>query len=640
MDIQQSLRDNFGFEAFLPGQEEVISRLLENHSCLAVFPTGQGKSLCYQFTALHLSGLTLVISPLVALMKDQVDFLRRKNIAAARLDSSISREEFDTIQKDMADGRLKLLFVAPERFANEGFLASLRRQSISLTVIDEAHCISEWGHNFRPDYLKLAALTNELGVPVSLCLTATATPKVAKDIQKAFGIFDNDFIQTGFYRPNLTLRFSPSIAPLTVLKERLAERAAGSAIVYVTLQKTAEKIALSLSEAGFSAKPYHAGLKDEQRHAVQEWFMDSDRAIVVATIAFGMGIDKADIRYVYHYNLPKSLENYTQEIGRAGRDGQPAMCELLGNNSDLTILENFTYGDTPDPDAITGLTEKIINEESRFSLSVYEISHEYDLRPLVVNTLLTYLELEDAIESTGPFYTSYKFYPTRPSAEMFEQFDEERQEFLRTMFSCAKKAKKWFTLDVDEVIEKMACPRERVVAALNYLKDQGEIELQVAGARRGFKMLNRFSGQGLVELVQRLQERFLTREQNDIKRLHEVITFIGHQGCQTRYLLGYFGEELSDNCGHCEYCISGNATGESITKHSRKSGIAEENVETIKAILAEQHPALSSTRQQARFFCGISSPMAGQHKLYGHPSFGLLADIPFLEAFQWLEKNH
>ncbi len=638
MDIQQTLSDIFGFEKFLPGQEEIVSRLVDGHSCLAVFPTGQGKSLCYQLTALHLPGLTLVVSPLVALMKDQVDFLISKNVAAARLDSSISRDEYAAIQRDLTSRRLKLLYVAPERFANEGFLAGLKRQTISMMVVDEAHCISEWGHNFRPDYLKLASFRKELVIPTSLCLTATATPKVAGDILDAFAIAQDDFIQTGFYRPNLTLRFSPALDPLKALKKRFSERPVGTAIVYVTLQKTAEYVAKSLADAGFSVRAYHAGLKDEERHGVQEWFMESDQAVVVATIAFGMGIDKAGIRYVYHYNLPKSLENYTQEIGRAGRDGKPAVCELFGSGRDLIVLENFSYGDTPDPGAIAGLVERIINEEERFSLSVYEIANEFDMRPLVVNTLLTYLELEKIIESTGPFYTSYKFFPLRPSAEMFAQFDAQRVAFLQAMFACARKAQKWFTLDVDEVIDKLAVPRERVVSALNYLKDLGELELQVAGARRGFKMIRRLPEQEVKELAIRLQERFMLREKNDIQRLKEVVSFVGHHDCRTKYLLGYFGEEHPGNCGHCEFCLKGSSGTDMLTR-DQPVEISAAAGELIKATLAAGHQALASLRQQARFFCGIRSPMTSRSKLTGHDAFGVLSGMPFMEVCQWLEDN-
>ncbi|OGQ96605.1 MAG: helicase [Deltaproteobacteria bacterium RIFOXYD12_FULL_57_12] len=640
MDIHATLKTTFGFGRFLPGQEEVISRILDGRSTLAVFPTGQGKSLCYQLSALHLPGLTLVVSPLMALMKDQVDFLLTRRIAAARLDSSLSREEFAGVNADLGHNRVKLLYVAPERFGNERFLALLKRLPISLLVIDEAHCISEWGHNFRPDYLKLATVGRDLKVPVTLALTATATPQVAVDIRAAFAIRPEDFIHTGFYRPNLTLRFSPSPDPLAVLVDRLSTRPPGAVIVYVTLQATAEQVAAALTGQGHEARAYHAGMPDEERQAVQEWFMASPQAVVVATIAFGMGIDKADIRYVFHYNLPKSLENYAQEIGRAGRDGKQAVCEMLGGAQDLRVLENFIYGDTPEPAAVNSLLNAILGEAERFSLSVYETSLGYDIRPLVVNTLLTYLELEGIIESTGPFFTSYKFIPARPSAEILARFDPERAAFLRGLFSLARKARTWFTLDVNEAMEKLTTTRERVVAALNYLEEQGDLELQVAGARRGFKIVSRPGPEEAAALAARLQERFLLREKNDIERLSQVVSLIRHPGCKTRHLLAYFGEERSDNCGHCEYCLTGAADDPAwaaTLPPERAAVISAEMQKRLRAILAEQHEALNTPRRQARFFCGIRSPAAGRTRLYGHAAFGLLQHLSFPEVLAWLK---
>src|SRR4051794_30296573 len=316
---RQVLRDVFGFDDLREGQGAVIRALLAGRSALAIFPTGGGKSLCYQLPALLLDGLTVVVSPLIALMKDQVDFLTRRGVAAARLDSSLGAAEARQVYDDLRGGRLRLLYVAPERLAGERFVQTLAGRPIALLAIDEAHCISEWGHNFRPEYLKLARLATTLGVGRVLALTATATPEVARDIAAAFAIEGRDVIRNDFHRPNLELHVTPcrGAERPELLLDRLESRPPGPTIVYVTLQKTAEELAEALVRAGYEAFAYHAGLDAEVRGRVQDAFMASRSSIVVATIAFGMGIDKADIRVVYHYNLPKGVENYAQEIGRA-----------------------------------------------------------------------------------------------------------------------------------------------------------------------------------------------------------------------------------------------------------------------------------------------------------------------------------
>ncbi|HKK01944.1 MAG TPA: ATP-dependent DNA helicase RecQ, partial [Desulfuromonadales bacterium] len=435
--IHDCLHEKFGFPEFRPGQQKVIDCLLAGRSALAIFPTGGGKSLCYQLPALLLDGLTLVISPLIALMKDQVDALRERGIAAARLDSSIGPAEAQAIWSQLADGSLKLLYIAPERLANERFLNRLQGRPIALLAIDEAHCISEWGHNFRPEYLKIARLAEELKVGRVLALTATATPEVADDIRRAFDIEGNDQIRTSFHRPNLHLAVSPCPAPQRgeLLLQRLCERPSGPAIVYVTLQKTAEETAAFLGAEGIAARAYHAGMKNEERHTVQEAFMGGETKVVVATIAFGMGIDKADIRAIYHYNLPKTLENYMQEIGRAGRDGSDAHCEILACADDLTVLANFSYGDTPVPEALAAMVEHLLGQGETFDVSHHELAGLFDIRPLVVATVFTYLELTGILRATGPFYDSFKVRFNRPLEAICGGFDPPRAAFLRDLFA-------------------------------------------------------------------------------------------------------------------------------------------------------------------------------------------------------------
>lgn len=633
-EATQTLERVFGFREFRPGQQAAVARLLAGRSVLTIFPTGGGKSLCYQLPAILLDGLTLVVSPLIALMKDQIDFLTAHGVAAARLDSSLGREETLAVFDALRGGQLKLLYVAPERLGNERFLKTLGHRKIALMAVDEAHCISEWGHNFRPDYLKLARLAKELRVERVLALTATATPAVAEDIARGFDIERDDVVHTGFYRPNLRLYITPCKADERdgLLLDRLDRRPPGPTIVYVTLQRTAEEVAARLSARGHAARAYHAGMATEDRNSVQDAFMASDRMIVVATIAFGMGIDKADIRYVYHYNLPKALENYMQEIGRAGRDGRESVCEMLASADDVVTLENFTYGDTPTPDAVTGLLNEVLGHGQVFDISEYDLSTRYDVRPLVVKTLLTYLELENVLQSTGPFYSEYKFQPQRSSQEILAQFDPARAEFLRNVFRHAVKAKVWFSLDLEQTARAIRQPRERIVAALGYLEEKGDLLIEAAGVRQGFRVLNR--PKQLDDLARLLIERFQQREGQDIARLRRVVDYVQAGGCRTQHLLNYFGEQRGP-CGHCGFCEGQPAAP---LPPARRPVPSDRQRAEIRRLKAERHPALASPRQLARFLCGIASPATTREKLRKHPLFGALAELPFAEVLAMVEE--
>ncbi|TWU17833.1 RecQ family ATP-dependent DNA helicase [Bythopirellula polymerisocia] len=629
----QVLKEVFGFDEYRPGQEQAIRQLLAGSSSVAIFPTGSGKSLCYQLPALMLDGLTVVISPLIALMKDQLDFLREKNVPAARLDSTLDRAEAVQVYNDLRSGHTRLLYVSPERLANERFLQLLAQQKIALLAVDEAHCISAWGHNFRPDYLRIAELAKRLKVERVLALTATATPEVVADIAEAFSVEPEHVVHTGFYRANLEIHVTAcdDSERRRLLAKKLSSRPRGPAIVYVTLQRSAEQLAEFLEDKGFSAQAYHAGMKPEERTEVQEAFMAADDMIVVATIAFGMGIDKANIRGVYHFNLPKSLESYQQEIGRAGRDGKPAVCEMLACRNDLVTLENFSYGDTPTELAVRDLTKELLSGGEEIEVSVYELSGRYDVRDLVVKTLLTYLELEGILQSTGPKYTEYKFQPQRPSLEVLQQFDDERAQFLRSVLQLARKGRTWLTIDVAAASERLVQPRERIVAALDYLDQRGDIVLQTAGVRFGYKVLKRVAD--LEGLVHSIQEKFEMREEQDIDRLRRVISLVESPGCYTDNLLEYFGEEHG-KCGHCGRC---QGAPQQVLPLSTGAAISTADRAAAKQLLSERSPALKHPRQLARFLCGITSPASSRAKLRGHRDFGRLVSVPFAEVLELAE---
>jgi ATP-dependent DNA helicase RecQ len=329
------LKKHFGHESFIPPQKEIIMDVLENRDVFALLPTGGGKSLCYQLPALMLDGLTLVVSPLIALMKDQVDHLQVRGIAAAYINSTLSPIELQRIISDLLDNKIKILYVAPERLTIPEFLSFLGRLQIRLIAIDEAHCISEWGHEFRPAYRQLKMLKDSFPRVPFIALTATAVPEVQKDIIALLRLKDPAVYRASFNRENLVYHIRPKDDAFAQLLDFLKHHSKESGIIYCSTQKGTESIANKLKSVGFRAHPYHAGLEPALRAKTQGRFVKGEVDIVVATIAFGMGIDKPDIRFVIHYDLPKNMETYAQETGRAGRDGQKSYCILF-----------FGYGDT------------------------------------------------------------------------------------------------------------------------------------------------------------------------------------------------------------------------------------------------------------------------------------------------------
>ena len=343
-DLTRQLSERFGFAKFRPGQEEVIRAVLAGRDAMAVMPTGLGKSLCYQLPATLLPGLTLVISPLIALMQDQVAGMKQRKIAAAAFHSGLSGIEKSRVIQDLNKRRLQLLYLAPERMQHEGFLQLLRSLWVSLLVVDEAHCISQWGHDFRPDYLKIGRLRQELTNPPCLALTATATTRVQTDLCKRLSLRDPLQLVAGFRRVNLALSvrlFQSRQEKLATLERLVRETEKGAILVYCATRRVVEEVAEWLGQSHQSVGYYHAGLSDEERQVVHDDFRRGTLRILAATNAFGMGIDKSDVRLVVHFDIPGSLEAYYQEVGRAGRDGRPAACVLLFHERDLATQEYF-----------------------------------------------------------------------------------------------------------------------------------------------------------------------------------------------------------------------------------------------------------------------------------------------------------
>ena len=628
--VLPSLLQHFGFSNLRPGQAEVIERILTGHSVAAIFPTGSGKSLCYQLPALHLPHLTLVISPLLALMRDQLDFLRSKGIAAAALDSTLDANQSRELMAQVERGELKILMISVERLKNERFRRFIARIPLSLLVVDEAHCISEWGHNFRPDYLKLPSYRQQLQIPQVLLLTATATPAVIADMQRKFAIAPANVVATGFYRANLDI----SVLPIPhaerdqALLQLIAQAPRLPTIVYVTLQQTAERVATALQDSGIRAEAYHAGMASEQREAIQQGFMSNQHDCIVATIAFGMGIDKANIRRVVHYDLPKSIENYSQEIGRAGRDGQPAYCTVLASREQVPVLENFVYGDTPDRQSIELVLEEIRNSPTEWEITLWRLSQRSNIRQLPLKTLLVYLELAGVIAPAYSYFAEFRFKFVLSPDEILNRFNGERRQFLQLVFAAAPRARSWCSLDLAE-LARLGAERSRAVTALDYLHQQGWIELE---SKQMTEVYHRLAlPDDLQPLIQQLHQQFMEKEQSELQRIQQMLQFFESSTCLSRQLALYFADsQAPQRCGHCSSCRGSHVTLPQAAPSSLLQSAPLASWLQQLAQTCSPHPL--TPRLVARHLCGLVTPLSSQLKLPGLPSHGHLAQLPFAEV--------
>ena len=355
------MRRTFGIHDFRPGQQAVIQSVMSGHDTLAIMPTGAGKSLCYQLPAVHLPGTTVVVSPLIALMKDQCDKLNELGVKARQLNSTIPAREVAAALDAIKAGEIEFVFATPERLEDPAFVEALRETEIDLFVVDEAHCVSEWGHDFRPAFLSLGAAIKALGAPPILALTATATDRVLADVMRMLGMREPAVVNLGIYRENLHYRVHHTASDIAKQQRlvQLLRSAEGTGIVYVATVKHCEEVVRLLEVEGLQAARYHGRLAAKTRHDVQDRFMAGELKAIVATNAFGMGIDKPDIRFVIHYDMPGSLESYYQESGRAGRDGAPAECVLLYKVEDRRTHQFFMGGKYPGGDAIVSVRDAL-----------------------------------------------------------------------------------------------------------------------------------------------------------------------------------------------------------------------------------------------------------------------------------------
>ncbi len=640
--LEQTLKQTFGYDRFRPGQDQAIRAVVAGRSAAAIFPTGSGKSLCYQLPALLLPHLTLVVSPLLALMQDQLAFLHRHGIAAASIDSAQSREQASETMARAKSGELKILMISVERLKNERFRNFISQVPISLLVVDEAHCISEWGHNFRPDYLKLPDYQHQFNIPQVLLLTATATPPAIADMQAKFSIAADDVVTTGFYRPNLNLL----VEPVTGFNKQrrlvawLADKGGQPTIVYVTQQKTAEQVAEHLAQRGFPASAYHAGMAHELRESIQRRFMEGELNCIVATIAFGMGIDKADIRNVVHYDLPKSVENYSQEIGRAGRDGQPSDCLVLANRDSLSVLQNFVYGDTPEHDGIRCVLDELrqAGAGGQWELMLNQLSDQSNIRQLPLKTLLVQLELRGIIAPRFAYFAEYRFKYLLEPEVLVTRFEGERRQFVEAIVHTSARARTWCTLDFDMLYQQHGADRGRVVKALEYFQEKGWIELESKQMTDVYALLDaNFDAEALSE---ELHAYFKQHEASEITRIENMLALFESAECLSQRLATYFGDaNAPQRCGHCSVCLGQVAQ---LPEPAVLAPLGEIDLDARCAEFNQRYTQLKggapSVECLTRFLCGISVPVFTKLKARQIPGFASLEAYPYAAVRERLAR--
>jgi ATP-dependent DNA helicase RecQ len=567
-----ALKNFFGFEEFREGQREVVEAILEGHDTVVVMPTGGGKSLCFQLPALMREGVTVVVSPLIALMKDQVDALAARGLPATFINSSLDFEEQKARVAGLSRGDYKLLYVAPERFRSNHFVETLRRARISLFAIDEAHCISQWGHDFRPDYLRLQSFRETIGSPQTVALTATATPYVRADIIEQLNLTDPRAFVSGFDRPNL------SIGVVHTERERekfarirgLATKYEGqSGIVYTSTRKSVEQITQKLKGERLSVIGYHAGMTDDERVRAQDDFMSGRAQMIVATNAFGMGIDKPDIRFVVHFHLPGSIEAYYQEIGRAGRDGARSVCLLLFNYADKRTQDYFIEGSYPPPELIANVYQALAGtNQKRIELSTREIAARAGVRnEMAVQSALITLEKAGHIErGSGPENRASLRLLMRPNLAREAVASRRSAQLKQVLFGLLGgyelNERADAEIDVSDFAETLGMELGQMRRVLSTLAEAGIIRYQPARRTRGLVMLDEQPATRLRIRPEELARRAALEQ----RKLREMISFCYTEDCYRAFILDYFGDRAhTSGCGTCGNCLRRARGGDSNT---------------------------------------------------------------------------
>ena len=553
--------EKFNLSSFRKGQDAVIEAVQNKHDTLCIMPTGGGKSLCYQLPAISRDGITIVISPLIALMKDQVDALRELNLPATYINSSLPSSEQQSRIVGMRGGEYKLIYIAPERLRSTSFMRTVRELNVELLAVDEADCISQWGHDFRPDYARLGQLRERLGNPQTIALTATATAHVREDICKILNLDEPKVFVTGFARTNLSLNVeSPSSN--SARDARLIEflqATEGSGIVYASTRKNCEHVVEMLSEhLHRHVEFYHAGLTPDRRRDVQEKFMSGETPIIVATNAFGMGIDKRDLRFVVHYNLPGSLEAYYQEAGRAGRDGKPSQCLLLYSFQDKFIQEFFIENSYPSRAVIKQVYEYLCSVPGEpIETTLQDIKDELDLSigTSGIGTCANLLEKAGAIERLDSKQNSaaIKIDSDLPTLIDFLPRDSRSQRHvlkgLEKLVGSFRNERVMF--QTKHLAERLEMKWDAVNRAIKQLVKLPMIDYIPPFRGRAIHVNDR--SRPFTELNIDFSE-LARRKDAEHEKLQTVIRFATTQRCRQLEILEYFGDPDRDLCGNCDNC--------------------------------------------------------------------------------------
>jgi ATP-dependent DNA helicase RecQ len=585
------LKKYWDYETFRPLQQEIINSILTGYDTLALMPTGGGKSICFQIPAMMKDGLCLVISPLIALMKDQVFNLKKKGIPALSINSGMSYIEVKKTIMNAAYGNFKFLYVSPERLETELFLEYLPSININLVAVDEAHCVSQWGYDFRPPYLRIAAIREVLNnVPV-LALTASATLDVQKDIcdKLAFKNKYNSF-QQSFERSNLSYSvFNPSSKHNKLID--ILKKVNGSGIVYCKSRKKTREIEELLNLNGINAAHYHAGLSHDVRMARQEEWINNKTRIMACTNAFGMGIDKPDVRTVIHFDVPDALENYYQEAGRAGRDGKRAYAVLFFNEPEITDLKKQSAIRFPDIKTIKNVYGSLVNyfqmpsgagEDLSFDFDINDFIKKFKLDAFVVNNVLKILEQEELISYTEQFFSpsTIVFTTEKNEMEMFEknypQYDPVIKGLLRSYegifdYSCS--------INEEKLAKFISIKKEKLISYLNEIKQLGIIDYTPQKENPQIKFLqNRVNTADLVIN----QKNILKRKNAFEKRLYAMMDYItNNHSCRSKMIATYFNDPKVKRCGICDNCLQEKNIAISIEEFDKIS-------ERIKSLISER----------------------------------------------------